>query len=294
LFDRIDKGLYWDRAWYLVHGCTPVSDGCDNCWAAKASCMRAKQSNPKISQVNSGLTDDGGKFNGNIRFMDRNLGLPIKTKKPTVWAIWNDLFHEDVDYKFISKAICVMASTSGYPYNRNHIYLLLTKRPHILLDYFRWCRENPEQFIPPDIPGLSSNNHIRINMPMSNIWLGTSIEDNESASYRLPALYEAKQNGYAGKIFVSVEPILEQVDLTGWYEHLDWVIVGCETGANRRACNYQWVQNIVDGCVANKVPCFVKQLPVTTDMKHWKISKKIDEFPLFLQRREIPEIGGSR
>lgn len=32
--ERLQKGLYWDRAWSLVSGCSPVSPGCDNCWAA--------------------------------------------------------------------------------------------------------------------------------------------------------------------------------------------------------------------------------------------------------------------
>lgn len=26
--ERISQGMYWDRAWSLVSGCTPVSAGC--------------------------------------------------------------------------------------------------------------------------------------------------------------------------------------------------------------------------------------------------------------------------
>ena len=28
--ERIAKGLWWDRAWSLVDGCTPVSEGCES------------------------------------------------------------------------------------------------------------------------------------------------------------------------------------------------------------------------------------------------------------------------
>ena len=95
---RIDKGLWWERAWSLVDGCTKVSEGCDNCW----SLSLANRVNPDVVH-----TEGRGDINWseNIILREDRLDLPLRVKKPTVWAIWNDLFHEKVPFEFIDKVI---------------------------------------------------------------------------------------------------------------------------------------------------------------------------------------------
>jgi protein gp37 len=66
--------------------------------------MRSKQDNPKISEKYDGVLTPQGKWNGKIRMREDNLDLPLMIKKPTVFAVWNDLFHESVDCRFINKA----------------------------------------------------------------------------------------------------------------------------------------------------------------------------------------------
>lgn len=114
--------MYWGRAWSLVSGCTHVSPGCDNCWSAKETHMRANNPNEKVKARNEGLTEKGC-FNGHIRLNHEFLDLPLRVKKPTIWAVWNDMFHEDVPEKFIIDAFSVMAETS------HHTFMVLTKRP---------------------------------------------------------------------------------------------------------------------------------------------------------------------
>jgi hypothetical protein len=42
--------------------------------------------------------------------------------------------------------------------------------------------------------------------------------------------------------------------------HIDWVIVGGESGAGARPCALEWIEDVVRDCRAAKVPVFVKQL----------------------------------
>jgi protein gp37 len=103
--------------------------------------------------------------------------------------------------------------------------------------------------------------------PPDNIWVGTSVEDQQRAEERVPALLKIP----AKVRFLSVEPLLEKVDLKlaqrrrGAEEELetcgiDWVIVGGESGPGARPCNVEWIRDIVRQCRDARVPCFVKQL----------------------------------
>lgn len=240
--ERIAKGLYWDRAWTLVRGCTPVSEGCDNCWSAKETHMRQNNPNLKIQLSNMGLTESG-KFNGKIRTVEANLDLLSRTKNPKVWAVWNDLFHEDVSFDFVCD---VLARVEFSP---QHTVLVLTKRPERMLEFFQtW--ENRR-------------------WPLPNLWLGVTAENQACADERIPILLQIP----AAVRFVSVEPMLGAVDLNEREllidkrrfkytigNYLDWVICGGETGPGARSMQIEWVQNLKDQCVVAGVPFFLKQM----------------------------------
>lgn len=89
----------------------------------------------------------------------------------------------------------------------------------------------------------------------SNVWLGTTAENEEMARIRIPELLKIP----AMKHFLIVEPLLGPlagVDLTG----LDGVIVGGESGAGARPMELDWVRDIRDQCVAKGIAFFFKQL----------------------------------
>lgn len=98
-----------------------------------------------------------------------------------------------------------------------------------------------------------------------NIWLGTSIANQEDADRNIPELLKCRD--WAAKLFVSVEPLIGPVDLSVPWDgeqtlptlQADWVIVGGESGPHARPCNVDWIRSIVRQCQAAGVPCFVKQ-----------------------------------
>lgn len=104
-----------------------------------------------------------------------------------------------------------------------------------------------------------------------NVWLGVSVENQKCADERIPLLL----NTPAAVRFLSVEPLLEKVDLrvpppkhvkaTGENGNLtitgliDWVIAGGESGKNRRDCGVDAIESVVLQCANAGVPVFCKQ-----------------------------------
>ncbi|HDY75568.1 MAG TPA: DUF5131 family protein [Candidatus Marinimicrobia bacterium] len=236
MFDRIEKGLYWDRAWSLVEGCTPASEGCTHCWAARQAAMRMHQKNEKIRKRYEELTDENGHWTGKIRLMEKNLSLPLHIKKPTVFAIWNDLFHEKVPRDFIQYAFEVMEAAS------QHIFLVLTKRPERIQE---------------SLYGEQGNWYLGGGDYIANIWLGVTAENQEQADKRIPVLLQIP----TAKRFVSIEPILGPIVLDKWIgeQKLHWVILGGETGPGARPMKYGWAFEIAEQCADAGVPLFYKQ-----------------------------------
>jgi protein gp37 len=91
-------------------------------------------------------------------------------------------------------------------------------------------------------------------------------------------------------LWVSCEPLLGPIDLGLIFQGelvkpvYKWVVVGCESGQNRRPCKVEWVESIVEQCRAAGVPVFVKQIC----LPNGKFTNKIEEFPKHLQIRQVP------
>jgi len=111
----------------------------------------------------------------------------------------------------------------------------------------------------------------------ANVWLLTSVEDQEQADKRIPELLKCRD--LSPVLGLSMEPLLGPVDLmeieettpegkrwwsameTGTPEGatLDWVIVGGEPGANARPMHPDWARSLRDQCAEAGVPYFFKQ-----------------------------------
>lgn len=196
-------GKWWDRPWSLVDGCTEVSEGCRNCWS-RANARRFKR-------------------DWTPRFRADRLELPLRTRKPTVWAVWNDLFHEKVGVCEILSAFVVMALSP------QHLFLVLTKRPWRLagLDFLRdpdpaslledhagydcWSEETCCH-VANAINGVMGEGH-NVGWPMRNVAIGVTVEDQATADERVPLLLQTP----ARWRFVSYEPALGPVALGRTY-----------------------------------------------------------------------------
>jgi protein gp37 len=128
-------------------------------------------------------------------------------------------------------------------------WLILTKRP-----------ENIRRFWPETFP-LSGGFTGEARQLRSNVWLGTSVEDQEQGQKRWDQLQTCRD--LSPVLFWSVEPMLESIDAHEIWRNAavpDWVIAGGESGFGARPCNIAWIRSLRDQCSAAGVPFFLKQL----------------------------------
>lgn len=104
-----NPGVWWDKMWNPVTGCTPISPGCKNCWAMRDTKRWRKSFVPGL------LHPD--------RF-----DAPFHWRKPRVVFVcgWGDLFHEEVSLSFHRKVFDIMRRCL------KHTFVLLTKRADIM------------------------------------------------------------------------------------------------------------------------------------------------------------------
>lgn len=119
-------------------------------------------------------------------------------------------------------------------------WLLLTKRPENVL---RMAEELP-----------------------ANIWIGTSVENQQAADQRIPKLMRIP----ASVRFVSAEPLLGPIDLSGFEQKPDWVIVGGESGPNARAMNPGWARLLHRQCRKFDIAFFFKQWGAWRPATEWE------------------------
>jgi protein gp37 len=256
----ISKGRYWDRPWSLVDGCTPCSPGCDNCWSAAMAHRFKSQPRDAAKFLNDGqLTNFSGQFNGIVHTRPDRLDVPLKIKKPTVFAIWNDLFHEGVPHDFIVEALRVIESCP------QHTFLILTKRAERMFDFFASA----------SMAGLEAP-------PLQNLWLIPTVCNQQEAEKILPLLL-ANPTAHRG---ISIEPMLGPVDLSDvvvksgphsgrhidslhcdvdfgddepfYGSIVDAVILGAETGPKARPIHPDWPRRVRDDCEAAGAPFYFK------------------------------------
>lgn len=287
----MSKIEWTDKVWNPVTGCDAVSPGCDNCYAKVMAETR-------LHKMPSSAHKYRNKFK--VTCHQNELDKPSKWTKPCRVFInsMSDLFHHNVPIEFIVSVYRSMIR------NNQHTYQVLTKRPERALKYYQM---------------LGSTFH---DEDFKHLWLGVSAENQKYADKRIPQLLQipaAKRfvscEPLLGEIrlldhLMSGESPSKCGNCGGWHgfmrcpnyggiskthsennctefkrvnHEIDWVIIGCESGPNRRPCNLDWVYSLVDQCQNASVPVFVKQLDIDG-----KVIKKVEQFPKDLQIQEFP------
>jgi protein gp37 len=177
------------------------------------------------------LTADGRAVWTNvIRIRDEKIHDPLTMsgRKVIFCPSLSDLGHPDVPPdKFLAIFGAMFMAT-------RHIFLVLTKRPEVLLKRFK---------------------QYRIRLP-DHIWIGVSVGIAESKE-RIDILRQIDCGGR----FLSLEPLigpLGRLDLDG----IGWAIVGGESISKKdkiRPCRVEWVRDIRDQVVEAGIPLFLKQ-----------------------------------
>lgn len=170
---------------------------------------------------------------------------------------------------------------------QNLDFLMLTKRPKRIREYWYECDT-----------GRTTVDDAREQSRRSNVWLLTSIANQDDAERNIPELLNARD--LSPVLGVSAEPLIGPVDLVPWMggssyycpscrdwkrtenemayrggeeyhcvpcgtrcrprATLDWVIVGGESGPNARPYNVEWARSIIQQCQTADVAVFHKQL----------------------------------
>jgi len=249
-------------------GCTRVSPACDHCYAEawarrtgqpqlwQGELRRTSPANWRQPHLWNRKAEQAGR---RARVFCASLADVFDNQAPDEWR--NDLFR-------------MIGATPHLD------WLLLTKRPQNAAKYLA----------SQDAYDAGNAGRIEPNAwPLPNVWLGTTAENQAEADRRIPHLLASP----ARLRFLSCEPLLGPVDLTGIYHAetmtdalegmsennviemadrfvavnptysrhgcIHWVIVGGESGPGARPMHPDWARSLRDQCAAAGVPFFFKQ-----------------------------------
>ena len=252
MIDEWGKGAkYWDKAWNPIIGCQAVSEGCEHCYAARLAAQY-----PELRDADGGFAPHPPKT---LKRPPKS-GVVFAGNMTDLFGNWNE---GDVIHNWLSGLS--PAATN----------LVLTKRAGKL-------RDLPDSLL-----------------KLDHIYYGITAENQDNMTFRAAQLIKS---GATNK-WLSLEPLLGEIllndavmNIVGELDFFDslrkwfqWVVVGAESGPERRPCNLEWVRQIVNECLEARVPVFVKQLDIDG-----KLVKDINQFPEDLRIREVPWKRGAK
>ncbi len=239
-------------------GCTKISPACDNCYAEEW---------------------DG-------RFNEGKHWGPHAHRRRTSAQNWQKPLKWDAAAKSAGKKAFVFCASLADVFDnaasardRDDLWHLIHKTPNLIWLLLTKRPQNIAKMLPDS----------RIGVPewgdgWPNVWLGTTVENQEVADRNIPELIRIP----AACRFLSCEPMLGGIDLTkintmrfrggelldclngklldwlncevlGNMPKIHWVIAGGESGPNARPSHPDWFRSLRDQCEADGVPFLFKQ-----------------------------------
>lgn len=217
-------------------GCTRVSPGCNHCYAETF----AKRTGNAV----------WGKDAPRRFFGDKHWAEPLKWDRAAAKAGRPALV-------FCASMADVFEDRPDLHDERARLFDLIDRTPHLIWQLLTKRPDNVLRLVP-----FRWHSH----WP-SNVWPGTTVEDQQRADERVQTLAELP----APVRFLSCEPLLGPVDLRMWLwlppfeddereRGIDWVIVGGESGPGHRNLDLNHARSLRDQCADAGVPFFFKQV----------------------------------
>lgn len=238
-----------DMSWNPITGCSPISGGCDHCWAA--AMIKRHRDLPGY--------DHGNPFK--VTFHPERLDQPRRWRKPKVVAVnfMSDWCHKDVPNEWRDKVWAVMRDCP------QHTFITSTKRPE------RMAREVER------LGYLGSEHGFQY-----NVWLGVTVEDVDMLMARWEPM-KALPN-----LYINYEPALHPIEWSQYLAEMDnlsCLIVGAESGANARHFEAWWAELALQACRRYGVKFYMKQMDAKNGGANWD---RWPESLAHLKVRELP------
>jgi protein gp37 len=251
-------GIAWtDHTFNPWWGCFKVSPGCANCYAETLSSRY------------------GQDVWGPAKTTQRRTFRPKHWQAPVKWNAAAEA--TQTRRRVFSGSMCdVFEDHPGVTAERWDLWRLIRSTPWLDWQLLTKRPENIEGMLPDDW-----------GQGYANVWLGTSVEDQQRADERIPHLLTVPARIH----FLSCEPLLGDLDLRGYLmmrgagatTGIDWIIIGGESGPKFRMMEPHWLANIVHEArqYSPDAAVFVKQDSAFRNEQRGRIpdSLWIREFP---------------
>jgi protein gp37 len=243
---RSKTAIAWtDVTFNVVWGCTKVSAGCKNCYAANFAHAQGFGGPSKKRPFIWGKSGDTASGKGWVVEQGRRV-FPEK--------YWSKLLEWNARARKNNQIVTVFISSmtdvfEDHPITRRELekfWAIVRQTPWLHYQILTKRAGNIRSCLPADWFGFDNG--------YPNVWLGVTVE-NQAVANRFDNILA---NIPATVRFISYEPAIGPLRIERM-DKLDWLIAGGESGPNRRPFDHDWARDIHRDCEANDVAFFYKQ-----------------------------------